>query len=56
MNENLPDAPGEYNVSIEGIMTCAPIFLTFDGEKWEIPTCYLNVDGTERKIYWYPNR
>jgi hypothetical protein len=26
---------GNYNVSYEGVMSCAPMYRMFDGEKWQ---------------------
>lgn len=44
----LPDIPGEYNVIIDGIMSCAAIYYEFDGEKWIIPD-----EWKDRNTHWW---
>lgn len=47
-----PSKPGEYNIEIEGIMSCFAIFATFDGEKWDIPEFYFS-QKKDCKVWWY---
>lgn len=47
-----PSEPGEYNIEIEGIVSCCAIFVNFDGEKWDIPSYYFET-GQDCKVWWY---
>ena len=51
-----PAEAGEYTISIEGVLTFAAIFMTFDGEDWvwSEHASYLRLFNNEReRFYWY---
>jgi hypothetical protein len=49
-----PKEPGEYNVSIKGIMTVAPIFWEYDGKTWKT-NGYFTGPLKPGDAWWYDN-
>jgi hypothetical protein len=55
LNE-LPEEAGEYNIVVTGWRTMLPLFLKFDGEKWDVDSLLRFRDPTTDAlpaVYWY---
>lgn len=53
--ERLPEAPGEYCVSIDGIMFCDAVYMMFDGTEWAWDELGLeSMSKTKDDVYWWP--